>query len=250
VTGEAKRTAIVTGGSGGIGLAIAEGLVGRGYDVVITARSEDRLRAAAGKIGARYVVADGADEHQMAAVMATVDEVHLLVHSAGILKGTFLRKLSLDDLDATLSANLRSAFVTTQAVLEKMPVGGRLIYIGSSASKEPMKGRTAYSASKAGLDAFASARRREVSRDGINVSVVIPAPVETEILEAVTFEMVALQSSDVVDAVLFLDGLHPRVVIPEIFMYANPEGPLAPPPLLPPAAQSKQLPPAAKAKHS
>jgi hypothetical protein len=77
---------------------------------------------------------------------------------------------------------------------------------------------------------------------------VIPAPVETEMLEEVTFEMVALQVGDVVDAVLFLDGLHPRVVVPEIFMYANPEGPLAPPPLLPPAAQAKQLPPAAQAK--
>jgi NADP-dependent 3-hydroxy acid dehydrogenase YdfG len=238
----------VTGGSGGIGLAIAAGLVGRGYDVVLTARREDRLRAAAEKIGARYVVADAADEQQMAAVMAAVDEVHLLVHAAGVLQGTFVRKLSLDDLDQVLRANLRSGFVTTQAVLTKMPIGGRLIYIGSSASKEPMKGRTAYSASKAGLDAFASALRREVARDGINVNVVIPAPVETEILEEVTFEMVALQSSDVVDAVLFLDGLHPRVVIPEIFMYANPEGPLAPPPLLPPAAQAKLLPPAAQAK--
>ncbi|HVY10438.1 MAG TPA: SDR family oxidoreductase [Mycobacteriales bacterium] len=237
---EGKRTAVVTGGSGGIGLAIAEGLVGRGYDVVITARTEERLRAAADRIGARYAVADGADEAQMAAAVEPLDEVHLLVHSAGILKGTFLRKLSLDDLDQVLSANLRSAFVTTQAVLAKMPVGGRLIYIGSSASKEPMKGRTAYSASKAGLDAFASALRREVSRDGINVNVVIPAPVETDILEEVTFEMVALQASDVVDAVLFLDGLHPRVVVPEIFMYANPEGPLAPPPLLPPAAKAKQ----------
>jgi NAD(P)-dependent dehydrogenase (short-subunit alcohol dehydrogenase family) len=240
MTSERTRTAVVTGGSGGIGLAVADGLVGRGYDVVITARSEDRLRAAAEKIGARYVVADGANEQDMAAVLDAVDTVDLLVHSAGILKGTFLRKLSLDDLDQVLSANLRSAFVTTQAVLTKMPVGGRLIYIGSSASKEPMKGRTAYSASKAGLDAFAYALRREVSRDGINVNVVIPAPVETEILEEVTFEMVALQTSDVVDAVLFLDGLHPRVVIPEIYMYANPEGPLAPSPLLPPAAKAKQ----------
>jgi short-subunit dehydrogenase len=78
-----------------------------------------------------------------------------------------------------------------------------------------------------------------VTRDGINVNVLIPAPVETEMLEEVTFEMVALQSSDVVDAVLFLDSLHPRVVIPQIAMHANPEGPLAPPPLLPPAAKRK-----------
>ena len=63
-----------------------------------------------------------------------------------------------------------------------------------------MKGATAYSASKAGLNAFAYALAREVVRDGINVNVVIPAPVETDMLEDVTFEMVALQASDVVDA--------------------------------------------------
>jgi NADP-dependent 3-hydroxy acid dehydrogenase YdfG len=235
-----QRTAVVTGGSAGIGLACAEALAGRGYDVVLIARGEDRLRAAAERIGARCLVADAADETQMAAAIDALDQVHLLVHSAGVLRGTFLRKLSLDDLDHELRANLRSAFVTTQAVLPKMPVGGRLIYISSSSSKEPMKGRTAYSASKAGLDAFASALRREVSRDGINVNLVTPAPVETEMLEEVTFEMVALQVSDVAAAVTFLDSLHPRVVVPEIYMYANPEGPLAPPPLLPEAARRKQ----------
>jgi hypothetical protein len=59
-------------------------------------------------------------------------------------------------------------------------------------------------------------------------------------LEEVTFEMVALQVKDVVDAVLFLDGLHPRVVVPEIAMHANPEGPLAPPPLLPEAVKRRK----------
>ena len=69
-----------------------------------------------------------------------------------------------------------------------------------------------------------------MSRDGINVNVLIPAPVETEMLEEVTFEMVALQSSDVVDAVLFLDSLHPRVVIPQIAMHANLRNPHCRPP--------------------
>ena len=105
-----------------------------------------------------------------------------------------------------------------------------------------MKARSAYSASKAGLNAFAKAITREVSRDGINVNLVIPAPVETDMLEEVTFEMVALQVKDVVDAVMFLDALDPRVVVPEIAMHANPEGPLAPAPLLPPAANSQPRP--------
>ncbi|MBV9485490.1 MAG: SDR family oxidoreductase [Frankiaceae bacterium] len=237
---EGKRTAIVTGGSAGIGLACAEALVGRGYDVVLTARGEERLRREAERIGARYVVADAAEPAQMAAVMDACDEVHLLVHSAGVLKGSFVRRQSIEDVDEVLRANLRSVFVTCHAVIPKMPVGGRIILISSSAGKEPMKARTAYSASKAGVNAFALAMAREVSRDGINVNVVIPAPVETDMLEEVTFEMVALQPEDVVAAVMFLDGLHPRVVIPEISMHANPEGPLAPPPLLPPAAAAKQ----------
>jgi NAD(P)-dependent dehydrogenase (short-subunit alcohol dehydrogenase family) len=235
-----SRTAIVTGGSAGIGLACAERLVERGYDVVLTARHEERLRAAAERIGARYVAADAADPEQMDAVMAAVDEVHVLVHSPGVLRGTFVRKQSIEDVDLVLRANLRSAFVTTHAVLPKMPVGGRIIFISSSSSKLPQKARTAYSASKAGLDAFAVALSKEVARDGINVNVVIPAPVETEMLEEVTFEMVALQPSDVADVVGFLDSLHPRVAIREIFLHANDEGPLAPPPLLPPAAVAKQ----------
>jgi NAD(P)-dependent dehydrogenase (short-subunit alcohol dehydrogenase family) len=235
-----SRTAVVTGGSAGIGFACAERLVERGYDVVLTARHEGRLKAAAEKIGARYVVADAADPEQMDAVMEAVDEVHMLVHSPGLLRGTFVRKQSIEDVDRVLHANLRSAFVTSHAVLPKMPVGGRIIFIGSSSSKHPQKARSAYSASKAGLDAFAGALAQEVLRDGINVNLVIPAPVATEMLEEVTFEMVALQPSDVADVIGFLDSLNPRVAIREIFLNAVPEGPLAPPPLMPAAAVAKQ----------
>jgi NAD(P)-dependent dehydrogenase (short-subunit alcohol dehydrogenase family) len=235
-----RRTALITGGSAGIGLACGEALLGRGYDVVLTARGEQRLRAAAERIGARWLAADAADPEQMAAVVDAQERVDLLVHSAGILAGTFVRKMTVEDFDAVIRANLRSAYVTTHAVLSKMGVGGRIIFLSSSSSQEPMKGRSAYSASKAGLNAFAKSLAREVSRDGINVNLVIPAPVETDMLEEVTFEMVALQVSDVVDAVTFLDSLHPRVVVPEIAMHANPEGPLAPPPLLPEAAKRRQ----------
>jgi NAD(P)-dependent dehydrogenase (short-subunit alcohol dehydrogenase family) len=234
------RTAIVTGGSGGIGIACAEALVGRGYDVVLTARTESRLRDVGERIGARWVAGDAAEPDDMARVVAACEQVDLLVHSAGILKGTFVRKETVEDFDDVIRANLRSAYVTTHAVLPKMPVGSRIVYISSSSGKEPMKARSAYSASKAGLNAFAVALAREVSRDGIQVTSLIPAPVETDMLEDVTFEMVALKSKDVADALVFLDQLDPSVVVPEISMHAMPDGPLAPTPLAPEAFKRRQ----------
>lgn len=234
-----RRTAVVTGGSGGIGRACGEALVARGYDVLLTARSEAPLREAAEQLGARWVAADCAEPEEFAGVMAAVEQVDLLVHAAGILRGTFVRKERLEDFDEVIRANLRSTFVTVQAALPKMPVGGRIVLVSSSAAQSGMKARSAYSASKAGMNAFAQALAHEVVRDGIHVNVVVPAPVETAMLERVTFEMHALQAKDVADAVVFLDQLDPRVVLPEIAMRAVSEGPLAPAPLVPEAAKER-----------
>ena len=231
------RVAVVTGGSGGIGLACAEALAGRGYDLLLTARTEAPLKAAAERIGARWVAADAADEDQFATVVAGLDHVDLLVHAAGILDGTFVRKEKVETFDRVIRANLRSTFVTSSAVLPLMGPGGRIIFISSSSSKAGMKGRSAYSASKAGMNCFAEALADEVARDGISVHTVIPAPVETPMLEKVTFPMHTLQSSDVAAAVLFLDSLDHRVVLPEIFMRAQEEGPHAPAPVLPDGAR-------------
>ena len=235
-----QRTAIVTGGSGGIGIAVAQALVPRGYDVVLTARTESTLRAAAQATGSRYVVADAADPEQFARVVDAVPHVDLLVHSAGILKGTWVRKERIEDFDEVIRANLRSAFVVSQAALPKMRPGSRIVFISSSASEAGMKARAAYSASKAGMNAFAEALTAEVARDGIHVNVLVPAPVETPMLEEVTFEMHALQSKDVADAVAFLDALDPRVVVPRIAMRAVSEGPLAPPPLVTAAVKERR----------
>jgi NAD(P)-dependent dehydrogenase (short-subunit alcohol dehydrogenase family) len=237
-----SRTAIVTGGSGGIGSACARSLVERGYDVVLTARSEAPLAEMAEKLGCRFVAADCADPDDFARVVAACEQVHLLVHAAGTLKGTFVRKERIEDFDDVIRANLRSTFVCSNGVLPVMPVGGRIILISSSAGAAGMKGRAAYSASKGGMNAFAEALRDEVFRDGIHVNVVVPAPVETEMLVAVTFEMYVMQATDVADAVAFLDGLDPRVVLPRIDLRAVDSGPLAPPPLLPLGAMDRPRP--------
>jgi NAD(P)-dependent dehydrogenase (short-subunit alcohol dehydrogenase family) len=233
------KLAVVTGGSGGIGFACAEALSARGYELVLTARRPEPLREAAEKLSARWVAADSADEDQFAAVVEPLDRIDFLVHAAGILDGTFVRKEAAATFDRVIRANLRSTFVATAAVLPKMPSGGRIVFISSTAGFQGMKGRSAYSASKAGMNAFAQSLAAEVARDGINVHVLAPAPVDTGMLDRVTFPMHTLRSSDVADAVAFLDGLDPSVVLPELVMRAAQEGPLAPEPLLPEADRAK-----------
>ncbi|MBV8928767.1 MAG: SDR family oxidoreductase, partial [Mycobacteriaceae bacterium] len=174
------RTALVTGGSGGIGKACAAKLCELGYDVVLTARREGPLRAAAEEIGARYVAADAADPTSFESAVRTMATIDLVVHAAGVLGGTYARKQTFDQWRATMSANLDSCFVVASATLPRMRSGSRLVFISSSAAHEPMPGRTAYSASKAGVNAFARALALEVDRDGINVHIVTPGPVETE----------------------------------------------------------------------
>lgn len=230
------RVALITGGSSGIGLACAEALAARGYELVLTARREGPLKEAAEQLGATWVAADAGDEREFAAVVEQCERVDLLVHSAGILDGTYVRKESIETFDRVIRTNLRSAFVVTSAVLPKMPSGGRIVFMSSSASLAGMKGRSAYSASKAGLNAFAQALTEEVMRDGINVHVLVPAPVETAMLEKVSFPMHTIQAKDVADAVLFLESLDPRVVVPQISMKAADQGPFASAPFAPTGA--------------
>ena len=114
-----------------------------------------------------------------------------------------------------------------------MKAGSRFVFISSSAAHEPMRARTAYSASKAGMNAFAGALAQEVDRDGINVHIVTPGPVETDMLQDVPFEMYAVRASDVADAVAWLDTLDPSVDLPEIRLHAITRGPSAREPVVP-----------------
>lgn len=227
------RTALITGGSGGIGRACGRRLCDLGYDVVLTARREQPLRDAAEQMGARYVVADATDPDAFAPAVEAVGEVGLVVHAAGILGGTYARKQTFAQWRATLAANLDSCFVVTSAALPHMTAGSRFVFISSSAAHEPMRARTAYSASKAGMNAFAGALAQEVDRDGITVHIVTPGPVETDMLADVPFEMYAIRADDVAEAVAWLDTLDPSVDLPEIRLNAVTRGPAARAPVVP-----------------
>jgi NAD(P)-dependent dehydrogenase (short-subunit alcohol dehydrogenase family) len=179
------------------------------------------------------VVADASDPAEFAPAVEAAGDIDLLVHASGVLGGTYARKQTFDQWRATMAANLDSCFVVTSAALPRMKPGSRFVFISSSAAHEPMMARTAYSASKAGMNAFAGALAQEVDRDGINVHIVTPGPVETEMLQDVPFEMWAIRTADVADAVAWLDTLDPSVDLPEIRLHAITRGPSARAPIVP-----------------
>ena len=235
------RNALVTGGSGGIGKACAAKLCELGYDVAVAARREAPLRAVAEEIGARPIVADASDPVGFAAAIAPLERIDLVVHAAGALGGTYARKQTFEQWRTIISANLDSCFVVTHAALPLMQPGSRFVFVSSSAAHEPMPARTAYSASKAGMNAFARALALEVDRDGINVNIVTPGPVETEMLQDVPFEMYAVTAHDVAEAVAWLDTVPSSVDLPEIRLNAITRGPSARAPIVPLEVQRRAL---------
>lgn len=244
--GGGRRTAVVTGGSSGIGLEIGRQLVAAGYDVVLTARRPGPLEEAAADIGARWVAADAAVPEQFAQVVAEAGEVHLVVHAAGVMAGTFVRKETLESFESILRVNLTSAYVVAHAALPAMPAGGRFVFLSSSSAHAPQPGRSAYTASKAGLNAFAGALAKEVERDGIAVHVVTTGPVATPMLDDVHFPMLTLRVGEVAASVVWLDTLPPNVVLPEVELSSVEAGPFAPDVFVPEAARKlgrTELPP-------
>lgn len=222
------RVAVVTGGSSGIGREVGRQLAVAGYDVVLTARRAEPLREAADAIGARWHAADSAVPDRFAEVVAEAGAVDLVVHAAGVMDGTFVRKESLATFEAVVRTNLTSAFVVAHGALPAMGPGGRLVFLSSTSARAPQPGRSAYSASKAGLNAFAGALAKEVERDGIAVHVATTGPVATPMLDDVRFPMRTLGVEEVAAAIVWLDTLPPNVVLPEVELSSVDSGPFAP----------------------
>ena len=185
------KAALVTGGSRGIGAAIATALAERGADVAITFRSAgDRARAvlsaiaAAGRRGLA-IEADSADpEAVVAAVRQTAEgfgRLDILVNNAGIFPFGPPEKVSLAEIDRTLAIHVRAVFVASQAALGHMGDGGRIISIGSCfAQRVPYGGVTLYAMSKSALIGFTKGLARDVGGRGITVNTVDPGSTDTE----------------------------------------------------------------------
>jgi 3-oxoacyl-[acyl-carrier protein] reductase len=188
----AGKVAIVTGGSRGIGAAIARWLAERGAGVVVSGRDADRLAAAIkdleGVAGAVHaVVADVAKREDADRLVEATREhfgrVDILVNNAGITRDGLLLRMKDDDWDAVMDVNLRGAFLMTRAVTKSMvrqKSGGRVINITSTAGAMGNAGQANYSAAKAGLIGLTKATARELAHWQILVNAVAPGLVDTD----------------------------------------------------------------------
>ncbi len=181
--------AVVTGGSRGIGLAIATAFVARGARVVITGRDQKHLDEAAGRFPADAVAAVRADvskaDEAGRAIDAAVERfggLDVLVNNAGIGHFAPVGEMSAGAWQDVIGTNLSGVFYCSTAALPhlKRRGGGWVINISSLAGKNPFKGGAAYCASKAGLNAFSEALMQEVRYDNIRVSYIMPGSVATD----------------------------------------------------------------------
>ncbi|PRG00192.1 oxidoreductase [Burkholderia ambifaria] len=185
------KRALVTGGSRGIGAAIAKRLAADGADVAITyEKSAERARAVVADIEAlgRRAFAIQADSADPVAVRGAVDQaaqtlggLDILVNNAGIFRAGALDDLTLDDIDATLNVNVRAVIVASQAAARHLGEGGRIVSTGSClATRVPEAGMSLYAASKAALIGWTQGLARDLGARGITVNIVHPGSTDTD----------------------------------------------------------------------
>jgi NAD(P)-dependent dehydrogenase (short-subunit alcohol dehydrogenase family) len=184
------KVALVTGGSRGIGAAIARRLAQDGADVALAyASAADKARAvvaqieAAGRRGLAIAADSAHPDAVIGAVERTVDafgRFDILVNNAGIFPNGPLEEVSLEQVDRTL-AHVRAAFLASQAAARHMGAGGRIISIGSClAERVPNAGITLYATSKAALIGLTKGLARDLGPRGITANVVHPGPTDTD----------------------------------------------------------------------
>jgi short-subunit dehydrogenase len=186
-----RPVTVVTGGSEGIGLAIAEVMAKRGHDLLIVARRPERLEAAAADIRSKHPVdvATLALDLTRADSMTALDaelartgrHIHILVNNAAIGASGDFAQMDPDDLERLVALNVAVPSRLMRHVLPGMRErrGGGIMNIGSMGGYTPGPYQAAYYASKAYLISLSEAVAAEVRRDGVRVTVVVPGPVET-----------------------------------------------------------------------
>jgi 3-oxoacyl-[acyl-carrier protein] reductase len=186
------KVALVTGGSRGIGAAIAKRLASDGANVAITyTKGGDAAASVVKEIerAGRKAIAIQADAADAAAVkaavektMATFGRLDVLVNNAGTAIPKTFEEATLEEMDRVLDINVRGVFVATQAALKHMKDGGRIIMIGSAVGERVLvPGLVPYSATKGAVKIFTQALSREVGSRGITVNNVQPGPIDTDL---------------------------------------------------------------------
>ena len=216
------KSALVTGGSSGIGLALARMLRREGYELTLAARRPEKLAQAAEELGAEAFAANLADEEGCVGAVAAHAErwggMDVLVNSAGIGIGGSFGSLDTKKIDLQLGVNLRSTLLVTR---ESLPLlrrsAGHIFTLASIAGTMPVPGLAVYGATKAALISWTSSLNREEAEHGIRATAVSPAFVATAMTDWTGLPPEEqIQPEDVVELVRAILHLSPRARVPHV----------------------------------
>ena len=185
------KTALVTGGSRGIGRAIALELGRAGASVVVGYRSgKDEAESVAAEIGGRAVQADVSDADAARALVEGAGDLDILVNNAGITRDGLLARMPDEDWRDVIETNLSSLFYTCRAVARPMMKrrGGSIVNVSSIVGVHGNPGQTNYAAAKAGIIGFTKSLARELASRGVRANVVAPGYVTTQLTDVLPDE--------------------------------------------------------------
>ena len=216
------QAALVTGGSSGIGLAIARMLREEGFDLTLAARKAEKLEAAASELGAHAVAADVSREEDCVRLVAEhrdrFGRLDLLVNSAGVGIAAPVEALSTKYWDLQVGVNLRGIFVITREALPLLKTArGLIVNLASIAGTLPTPGLAAYGASKAAVISLTRSLNAELDGDGVRATALCPAFVDTPMASWAgipSAEMI--RPEDCAEIVRMLLRLSPPARIPQI----------------------------------
>jgi NAD(P)-dependent dehydrogenase (short-subunit alcohol dehydrogenase family) len=236
------RAALVTGGSSGIGLAIARALGEDGYGVTLSARRPEKLEQAAATLAADGIDVEAvpANMAEEAEIVALVDRhrerfgrLDVLVNNAGVGIGGPIAEHATKNLDMQLAVNLRAVYLTAREALPMLKEAGGehgkalIANTASIAGKSGQGWLAAYSATKFGVVGFTQALHKEHASDGIQATALCPGFVDTAmtdwVKDSVPKEQM-IQPSDIAEAVRYLLRTSPACIVPELQFIRPSEG--------------------------
>jgi NAD(P)-dependent dehydrogenase (short-subunit alcohol dehydrogenase family) len=216
------RSALITGGSSGIGLAIGRMLREEGFELTLASRTKEKIEAAASEIGAHAVAADVGKEEDCIRVVAEHKDrfggLDLLVNSAGIGIGGTVESLQTKHIDLQLGINLRGLLLVTREAIPLLKDSkGWVINLASIAGTTPTPGLTVYGATKAAVIALTRSMNAELEGDGVRAIALCPGFVDTPMAQwsgLAGHEMI--QPEDCAEVVRMCLRLSPRARIPQV----------------------------------